>query len=268
MRKIIGCIGCGNMGSAIMGGFARLLPKDSYHLCAYSRTQEKMKPLQALGVEIMPGIAETAASSDLLIFAVKPYQMPEVLQETQPKMTAEKTALSIAASFSLSRMRMLLGDECFILRCMPTTTALVGKGVFAFCADPAVILPDTKADIMKLFSTLGMCIELPESGFTAFSAFIGAGPAYIFEMMRALAQAGMTLGFNRAQSEKMLAQLLYGCAGLASQEKKSFMDLRDGVCSPGGLTIAGINTLDKGGFTGLVVDAVEKAAARGREMES
>lgn len=268
MRKVIGCIGCGNMGSAIMGGFAKRLSKDDYHLCIYSRTEQKMAPMRDLGIEIMPGIAETAANSDILIFAVKPQQMPEVLQEAQPRMTSEKAAISIAAGVSISRMRMLLGDECFISRCMPTTTALVGHGVFAFCADPAVLMPDIKNEIIKLLQVLGLCVELPESGFTPFSAFIGAGPAYIFAMMQGLVQAGITLGFNRPQSEKMLVELLAGCWGLANQENKSFMELRDAVCSPGGLTIAGINTLDRAGFTGLIVEAVEKAAKRGKEMES
>lgn len=268
MRKTIGCIGCGNMGFALMSGFASRLSPEQYHLCIYSRTPGKMKPLESMGVELMPGVAETAENSDILIFAVKPHQMSEVLQEAQPKMTSGKAALSIAAGFTLSRLRTMLGEECFIVRCMPTTTAMVAKGVFAFCVDPVVLVPDLEKEIISIFSILGMCISLPESRFTEYSALVGAGPAYIFEVLNGLLQAGVTLGFSRQQTEKMLTQITAGCAELASQHDKSFMQLRDDVCSPGGLSIAGINVLDRAGIIGLLVEAVEKAEKRGREMET
>lgn len=268
MIKTIGCIGCGNMGYALMSGFASHLSRDDYHLCVYSRTPGKMAPLAKMGVEIMPGIEAAAENSDILIFAVKPYQMPEVLQEAQPKLTAGKAAVSIAAGVPLSRIRNLLGDDCFICRCMPTTTAMVGKGVFAFCVDPVVLVPDLEKEIISIFSSLGMCISLSESRFNDYSASIGAGPAYIYAALHGLLQAGVTLGFTRQEMEKMLAQLLIGCGELAAAQAKSFMQLRDDVCSPGGLTIAGINVLDRAGLTGLIVEAVEAAKKRGREMES
>lgn len=268
MRKTIGCIGCGNMGFALMAGFANHISRDDYHLCIYSRTPGKMQPLESMGVEIMGGIAETAANSDILIFAVKPHQMPGVLQEAQPEMQAGKAAVSIAAGFTLARLRTMLGDECFIARCMPTTTALVGKGVFAFCIDPEVLLNDLEKEILAIFSLLGMCVTLPESRFTNYSALIGAGPAYIFEALHGLLQAGVTMGFTRQETEKMLIQLMLGCGELAAKQAKPFIQLRDDVCSPGGLTIAGINVLDRAGLTGLFIEAVEKAEKRGREMES
>lgn len=256
------------MGFALMAGFANHLPKDDYHLCIYSRTPGKMQPLESMGVEIMGNVAETAANSDILIFAVKPYQMPGVLQEAQPEMHEGKAAVSIAAGFTLARLRTMLGDECFILRCMPTTTALVGRGVFAFCVDPVVLVPDLEKEIASIFSVLGMCVDLPESRFTNYSALVGAGPAYIFAVLHGLLQAGVTMGFNRQEAEKMLIQLVRGCGDLAAKQAKPFMQLRDDVCSPGGLTIAGINVLDRAGLTGLLVEAVEKAEKRGREMES
>lgn len=267
MRHIIGCIGCGNMGYAIMGGFADRLSRDDYHLCIYDRHPEKMEPLKAKDVQIMTSIEEIAANSDILIFAVKPDQMSEALQEAQPEMKQSKTAISLAAGMGLSHLRLMLGDDCMIARCMPTTTALAAHGVFAFCFDPIAIVPETQSAILNLFQQLGMCIELPENRFASFSALIGAGPAYIFAFMHGLAQAGLTLGFELAQSEKMFTELLAGCAELAARQGKSFMDLRNTVCSPGGLTVAGINVLDRAGLAGLVVEAVEKADKRGKEME-
>ncbi|MDE5878896.1 MAG: pyrroline-5-carboxylate reductase, partial [Desulfovibrio sp.] len=153
-----------------------------------------------------------------------------------------------------------------VARCMPTTTALVGKGVFAFCfrADAE----EWRAPVLELFRHLGQCLELPEGRFTDFSALIGAGPAYVFVMMQALVQAGVTLGFRHAEARDMVNALFAGCAALAEAETAPLIQLRDDVCSPGGLTIAGVNVLDRAGLTGLIVEAVLAAQKRGREMES
>lgn len=267
MRHIIGCIGCGNMGTAVMAGFADRLSNDDYHLCAYDRNVAKMEELKAKGVQAMSGVGETAANSDILIFAVKPHQMSEVLQEAQPEMKKNKTAISLAAGMGLSHLRLMLGDECMIARCMPTTTAVAGRGVFAFCFDPIAFNSEMEKSILELFGNLGICLDLPENRFPSFSALVGAGPAYIYAFMHALAQAGVTLGFEHSESEKMITELMAGCAAQATASKKTFMGLRNTVCSPGGLTIAGINVLDRAGLTGLVVEAVEKAEKRGKEME-
>ena len=113
----------------------------------------------------------------------------------------------------------------------------------------------------------GAFVELPENKFTAFSALIGAGPAYVFAMMQGLVQAGVTLGFTHAQSRQMVTALFAGSARMAEQDASPLGQLRDNVCSPGGLTIAGVNVLDRAGLTGLLVDAVLAADARGAEME-
>lgn len=255
------------MGYAIMSGFADHLSRDDFHLCVYDKHPQKMEGLKSKDVQIMNSIGETAANSDILIFAVKPQQMSEALQEAQPEMKKNKSAISLAAGIRLSHLRLMLGDDCMIARCMPTTTALAGRGVFALCFDPISIMPETETAIVELFGHLGMCIDLPESRFPSFSALIGAGPAYIFAFMQGLVQAALTLGFEIDQSEKMFTELLAGCASLASTQHKSFMELRNAVCSPAGLTIAGVNVLDRAGMTGIVVEAVEKAEKRGKEME-
>ena len=150
---------------------------------------------------------------------------------------------------------------------MPNTPALVGKGVFAFSFEEDAT-SESKAGLMELFGALGLCLELPEARFTAFSALIGAGPAYVFEMMQGLVQAGVTLGFQHKEARRMVAALFAGSARMAELNPAPLMQLRDEVCSPGGLTIAGVNQLDRAGLPGLLVDAVLAADARGREMES
>ena len=261
----IGCIGCGRMGGALLSGLAaaKLAPLS---LCASTRSPEKLAPFAALGVEALPSAAAVAEKADLLLIAVKPQQVAEVLAAARGHIRAGTLVLSIAAGISLAHLAAEVDAGVAVGRCMPTTTALVGKGVFAFCfrADAE----EWRAPVLALFGHLGQCLELPEGKFTDFSALIGAGPAYVFAMMQGLVQAGVTLGFPHAQARAMVDALFAGCAALAEAEAAPLIQLRDDVCSPGGLTIAGVNVLDRAGLSGLLVEAVLAAQRRGREMES
>ncbi len=268
MPGVIGCIGCGNMGSAILKGFAARLDEKEWHLCGFNRSPEKMLALKEQGIDAMPSIPDLVAQSDLVIVAVKPGQAAEVLKLAKPQLTAQKTLISIMAGVQMGTLRSLAGNKCALARCMPTTTALVGRGVFAFCFEDANFTRLRQLELLELFDEIGYCVELPESRFTDFSALIGAGPAYVFAVMQGLMQAGLTLGFPQEQSRKMLTELFAGSAELAARQSKNFMQLRDDVCSPGGLTIAGINVLDRAGLSGLLVDAVLAAAKRGTQMEA
>ena len=124
---------------------------------------------------------------------------------------ADKVLVSVAAGISLKSLREAAGDRCAVVRCMPNTPALVGKGVFAFSFEEDAT-SESKAGLMELFGALGLCLELPEARFTAFSALIGAGPAYVFEMMQGLVQAGVTLGFQHKEARRMVAALFAGSA--------------------------------------------------------
>lgn len=268
MPRVMGCIGCGNMGSAILKGFASRLDENEWSLAGYNRSPEKMLALKEKGIESMPGISELVNLADVIVLAVKPGQVAEVLKQARPLLTAQKLLISVAAGVRLETLRKLAGPKCALTRCMPTTTALVGRGVFAFCFDDANFTRLRQLETLEFFDQLGYCVELPESRFTDFSALIGAGPAYVFQVMQGLAQAGLTLGFPLELSKKMLTELFAGSAELAARQPRNFIQLRDDVCSPGGLTIAGVNVLDRAGISGLMVDAVLAAAKRGKEMEA
>lgn len=268
MGRVLGCIGCGVMGSALLKGFAAKLDEEEWHLVGYNRSTEKVAALKDLGVEGMPDIPALVNEADIVILAVKPGQLPEVLKLARPQLGPQKTVISIAAGVSLATLRNLAGNKCALGRCMPTTTAIVGRGVFAFCFDNANFTRLHQLELMELFDLLGYCVELPEKKFTEFSAYIGAGPAYIFAVMQGLMQAGLTLGFPQELSRRMLTELFAGAAEMAARQSKNFMQLRDDVCSPGGLTIAGVNVLDRAGLSGLLVDAVLAANKRGKEMEA
>lgn len=261
----IGCIGCGRMGGAILAGLAaRALPGVTLHGC--NRSRAKLDALQQHGVLVSDSITEVAGVADLLIIAVKPHQVDEVLAVARGALRPGRLVLSVAAGVSCQRLASLVGPKTPVARCMPTTTALVGKGIFAFCFGHGA--EAMRATVLAIFGQLGLCLELPEARFTDFSALVGAGPAYVFAMMQGLVQAGVTLGFPQAEARRMMTALFAGCAALAEAAPTPLAQLRDDVCSPGGLTIAGVNVLDRAGLSGLLVDAVLAARERGREMEA
>ncbi|MCR5561748.1 MAG: pyrroline-5-carboxylate reductase [Desulfovibrio sp.] len=266
MARTIGCIGCGNMGGALIGGFAELMKDGEYAFCGCNRSPERMKTLEEKGVAALTGAESVAEQADIILLAVKPAQVAEALCGIRHTLNADKIVVSVAAGISLKRLAEGVDGRCPVVRCMPDTPALVGKGVFAFCFAEG-IKGKVKNEVLELFGRLGQCFELPETKFAAFSALVGAGPAYVFEMMHGLVQAGVTLGFTHADARRMVAGLFEGCAAMAQRDGAHLMQMRDAVCSPGGLTIAGVNVLDRKGLCGMLVDAVLAADARGREME-
>ena len=272
MTMRIGCVGCGNMGGAILAGLARSGghsqgQTDAYALCGYNRTASRMRPLEEAGVQVMTSPLAVAENADIIILAVKPYQMREVVGQLRPALDANKVLVSVAAGITSNSLAQWAENACPVVRCMPNTPALVGMGVFALCLEDPKLSQNCKQSLLQVFGTLGQCVELAEEKFTAFSALIGAGPAYVFAMMQGLVQAGVTLGFTHAQSRQMVTALFAGSARMAEQDASPLGQLRDNVCSPGGLTIAGVNVLDRAGLTGLLVEAVLAADARGAEME-
>ena len=253
------------MGGALLGGFAAALCDGEYSFCGYNRSPERMAPLIAKGVAVMPDALAVAREADILLLAVKPAQVETVLAEVRSALDADTTLVSVAAGVSLKKLENAVGGRCPVVRCMPNTPALVGKGVFAFCFKAAS--EQLEAKILRIFSVLGLCVTLDEKRFPAFSALIGAGPAYVFAVMQGLVQAGVTLGFSHSDSRRMVEALFAGSAAMAGGEHAHLSQLRDAVCSPGGLTIAGVNHLDRAGLTGILVEAVLAADAHGRTME-
>ena len=267
MTTTIACIGCGNMGGAMLGGWLGCAKENDYVLRGMTRTPSRASALVERGLLLLPTAREAVQQADIIILAVKPYQAEAVLRDLAPALPENAVVVSVVAGLGLDRLRQAVGDRCPVVRCMPNTPAVVGKGIFALCFDHPALEDGQKDAVRRLFGTLGMVLDLPEHSFTAFSALVGAGPAYVFQMMQGLVQAGVTQGFPRAQARQLVTALFEGCACMAASGDTPLMELRDQVCSPAGLTIAGVNVLDRAGLNGLLVDAVLAAEARGREME-
>lgn len=253
MVQRIGCIGCGNMGGAILGGLANT---PGLELSGYNRSPERLIPLVEKGIREVASIPLLVQGSDMIVIGVKPGGVRDVLLEARQHLTPDKTVISLASGVTVEALREAVGERCPVVRVMPNTPALVGAGVFALCLEDPTLREETRDSVLDLFAVLGSTVVLPEAKFKAFTALVGCGPAYVFHFMDALTEAGVTLGFSRKESLELVTQLVLGSAKLAAVPGSHPALLREEVCSPAGVTIAAINHMDRTALRGHLIDAI------------
>jgi len=252
------------MGGAILTGIAE---RAGHTLYGYDIDRERMRPLIAKGVRAVADMASLVRGSTMVIVALKPHLVESALREIKQHLKPETLLISVAAGVSMHRLQKAVDGVCPVIRVMPNTPALVGAGVFALCLDDPTLKPEQKQMVLELFGALGTVIALHDEKFNAFTAVFGAGPAYVFYMMRAMTQAAITLGFTKTEVAPMVDALFAGSAKLAQSSELGHADLQDMVCSPGGVTICGINYMNRRGMNGHIVDAVLAAYMRGLDLE-
>lgn len=264
--KSIGCIGCGNMGGGVLKG---LVPHEEFTLLGHDHTRAKVEGIGPEGrVTFMASPLELAGMADVIILAVKPYQMEAVLEEIRPALDGSKVVVSLAAAFSQERLRSGVDGRCAVVRCMPNLPVIVGKGVFALCFDDPALDAARGEELLAMFRLMGLAVVLPEAQFPAFSSLVGCGPAFALLFMEGLLNAGITMGLKASVSRDLIAAMVEGTARLALESGESFADLRVKVCSPSGTTIRGVNHMERCAVPGHVTDAVLEALKRDREMAS
>ncbi len=262
----LGIIGCGQMGKAIAAGVLQNETlRKAFPLYAYARNEDTRASLCQAGAFPLDSSENLASAAEIIVVAVKPYQIVDVLREIRPVLRENKLVVSVAAGVRLATLREACGGACPVTRIMPNTLVAVGKGLFGICHDDAVS-KSQQAAVHSLFSGLGMAVELPESRMNAFSALAGCGPAYVFYMVDALVEAGVSMGLSRETSREIALSLCAGCAALATEKGLHPVLLREQVTSPGGMTVAGTNHLDRAGVRGAIIDAVLAAEAKGNTL--
>ena len=205
------------------------------------------------------------SDANILLVAVKPQVIDGVLDSLLKYYSEEQIVISIAAGIPISRFLEKFSEKAKIIRVMPNTPCLVGSGASALCSSK-----DTEEDdisiALELFSSVGIVERVPESLMDAVTGLSGSGPAYVFQFIEALSDAGVRVGLTREQSLKLAAQTVYGSSRLLLETGEHPGKLKDMVTSPGGTTIAGIHALEKGGIRSTVIDAVVAATNRSNEL--
>lgn len=269
MIRMIGMIGAGNMGSAILRGIVEAEYVRASQIIAFDTNRKRMRELE----EDLPGIhpaadcMEVAEQADLVILAVKPIFVEEVIEQIRSGLQG-KAVLSIAAGWTIGMLKKALHNTgATYMRVMPNTPALVGEGMTALCDESTFSKEDF--DFVKgIFDAIGKTRILPERLFDGVVALSGSSPAYVYMMIEAMADAAVREGIPRVHAYEMAAQSVLGSALMVMSTGTHPAALKDAVCSPGGTTIEAVAELERKGFRSAIMDAMKVCADKSREMSS
>lgn len=266
MNKKVGFIGCGNMGSSMVGGLIKSSFLKSEDIIVSTKTDTSAKKLENdFKIKTTLDSKTVVSQSDVLILAVKPYMYKSIIDEVKSELTEEKLIITIAAGITINDMENWVGHNAKIIRTMPNTPALVGEAMSAVCPNKNVSEEELKY-CFKIFESFGECVQLDEKDFHGFIALCGSSPAYVFMFIEAMADGAVKLGIPRAKAYKMAAQSVLGSAKMVLETGKHPGELKDAVCSPGGTTIDAVVELEKLGFRSSVIEAMDKCADKSKKM--
>lgn len=264
----IGFIGGGQMGEALIKGMiqSQLVTSDQIMVAEPAAPrQEYLTATYNIRVDDTPTPLWTEC--DIIILAVKPQIMGKVLTDSTTVISNTPLIISIAAGIPLSFLDEKTGRQCRIIRVMPNTPALVLEAASAISPGPRATEEDLVTAV-TIFNAIGTTVVLDESYLDAVTGLSGSGPAYVFSFIEALIDAGLKVGLPRQTAETLVLQTILGSVKLAITSKDHPAQLRASVTSPGGTTIAGLHELETAGFRGIIMNAVEAAATRSKELAS
>jgi len=269
LRGKLGFIGGGRMGEALIQGILKSGIVAAADILVTDPVADRRAYLaDTYGVNTYDGSDDTHIWSgcSTVILAVKPQIMADVLQDAKDRINDSHLLISIAAGIQCSFIDANLpGCNCRIIRVMPNTPAFVLEAASALCPGPRATAEDMDTAV-AIFNSIGKSVILDEKYFDAVTGLSGSGPAYVFTFIEALIDAGLKVGLNRPDAELLVLQTVLGSVKLAMDSKEHPAQLRAMVTSPGGTTIAGLHELEAAGFNGIIMDAVEAAAERSKEL--
>lgn len=208
---------------------------------------------------------EVVAASDLVILAVKPQNMSELLKEIRPKLGKNHLVISIAAGITLGQLAEGLGAEQRLIRVMPNTPCLIGVSAAGYSAGARASADDIQLT-HRLMNAVGVAFPLPEKMLDAVTGLSGSGPAFVYLVIEALSDGGVRMGLPRDVATALAAQTVAGAARMVLETGGHPGVLKDHVASPGGTTIAGLHALERGGVRAAFMNAVEAATLRSAEL--
>lgn len=261
----IGFIGGGNMAEAIIKGLLAGALRPDALLVADPVEKRRNVLSSTYGVLTSDSEATVAGQADIIILAIKPQMAAGVLTDLEPVISTDKLVISIMAGISTAFIEETLTSGVRVVRVMPNTAALIQAAATAICPGKEADDNDLAATT-AIFSRVGAVVTTTEKLMDAVTGLSGSGPAYVFSFIEALSDAGVKNGLARDVSLKLAVQTVLGAARMVDETGEHPALLREKVTSPGGTTIAGLHTLENGRFHGLVMDAVDSACIRSREL--
>lgn len=260
----IGFIGAGNMATAIIGGLVRsnFNKKDIY---VYDVFAEKLSSFADMGLSVADSALSLTKEADIIVLAVKPQQYGEVIEGIAQGANMDKTFVSIAAGITVDYVRNKLSLNAPVVRVMPNTPLLLGKGATAL--SPSDNVSEEAFEIVKgMFECSGVVEILPENLMNAVISVNGSSPAYIYLFAKAVVDSAEAQGIDRDVAMKLFAAVLEGSAEMLRSSGDDPDTLIQKVSSKGGTTIAALERLYAHGFESAVDDAMKACTKRAEEL--
>ena len=262
----VAILGAGKMGGILLQAFLKnnlLLPDQ---LVATVQHPDRALALSAqFGVEVGTDNLAAARQADVILLGVKPAQVPALISEILPALTPSKLLLSFAASVRTRAIEDAAGCNLAVIRAMPNTPALLSAGATALCSG-RFVSAEQIALAQRIFSTVGRTVVVDEKHMDAVTGLSGSGPAFLYIIIEALAEAGVNVGLPRDVATLLAAQTAYGSARMVLETGYHPALLKDAVTTPAGCAVDGILELEEGGLRVTLIKAVKRATQRAREL--
>jgi pyrroline-5-carboxylate reductase len=262
----VAVLGAGKMGGILLQAFLKqnLFAPEQMH-ATVGHAERALALSTQWGMDVSTNNLEAASQADLILLGVKPFQIMDLIEEIRPALTPEKTLISIAAGIKTRSIEEATGIEIAVIRAMPNTPSRLGAGAAALCRGRFV--SKEKLELAeRIFETVGRVVTVEEKHMDAVTGLSGSGPAYIYIIIEALAEAGVKVGLPRDIATELAAQTTYGAAKMVLETGYHPAMLKDAVTTPAGTTIDGIMALEEGGLRVTLIKAVMRATERSKQL--
>jgi pyrroline-5-carboxylate reductase len=265
--KVVGIIGAGNMGEVLIRGLIQSGKVTETEIIASDVSQDRLNHVsKTYGIRTTGSNVEVVENASIIIIAVKPQNIDDLLDELSHSSHEGHLFISIAAGITTDKLAAKMHHKSGIIRVMPNAPASVLAGIAALCPGGNVSPADLQRAV-SIFECVGRTVVIKnEALMDVVTGLSGSGPAFVFLMIESLSDAGVQLGISRKESSILAAQTVYGAAKMLLETGRHPSELKDIVATPGGTTFAGLKMLEKGNFRSTVMDAVEAATIRSREL--
>ena len=262
----VAVLGAGKMGGILLQAFLKqnLFAPDQIH-ATVGHAERAIALSTQWGVDVSTNNLEAAKKADLILLGVKPFQVPGLIEEIRPALTTAKTLVSFAASVKTRAIEEAAGLEIAVIRAMPNTPSALGAGAAGLCRGRFVSTAQMEL-AERIFETVGRTVTVDEKHMDAVTGLSASGPAYIYIIIEALAEAGVKVGLSREIATQLAAQTTFGAAKMVLETGYHPALLKDAVTPPAGCTIDGILELEEGGLRVTLIKAVMRATERAKQL--
>jgi pyrroline-5-carboxylate reductase len=262
----VAVLGAGKMGGILLQAFLKqhLFAPEQIH-ATVGHAERALALSTQWGVDVSTNNLEAVRQSDLILLGVKPFQVPDLIAEIRPALTKDKTLISFAASVKTRAIEEATGLEIGVIRAMPNTPSALGAGAAGLCRGRFVSTEQMEL-AKRIFETVGRTVTVDEKHMDAVTGLSASGPAYIYIIIEALAEAGVKVGLSRDVATQLAAQTTLGSAKMVLETGYHPAMLKDAVTTPAGCTIDGILELEEGGLRVTLIKAVMRATQRAKEL--